>query len=86
VFIDMIMVSAVKMAVVQIIDVTFVFDGGMAASGTVGMNVLIVGFVTGHRFFVAHCGCPPSDYYLFGHEWGIPLDLPNFRSPSALKA
>ena len=56
-FIDMILVGAVKMAVVQIVDMTFVFDGGMAASGTVGMGVLVVGFVSALRFFADHGGC-----------------------------
>jgi len=48
VFIHMTLVGAVKMPIVQIIDVTFMFDGGMAASWTVRMCVLIVGFVGAH--------------------------------------
>ena len=48
VFIHMTLVGAVKMPIVQIIDVTFMFDGGMAASWTVRMRVLIVGFVGAH--------------------------------------
>jgi hypothetical protein len=51
VFIDMTLVAAVQMPVMQIIDVAFVFHCGVAASGTVGMGVLIVGWVT------AHSGC-----------------------------
>ena len=49
VFIHMTLVGAVQMPIVQIVDVTFMFDGGMAASWTVRMCVLIVGFVGGHR-------------------------------------
>ena len=48
VFINMTLMGAVKMPVVQIVDVTFVLDGGMAASWTVCMCVLIVGFVGAH--------------------------------------
>ena len=47
----MILVGAVKMPVVQIIDMAFVFDRRMAASGAVGMTVPIV------RFVSAHFGC-----------------------------
>jgi len=49
VFIHMTLVGTVQMPIMQIIDVTFMFDGGMAASWTVGVCVLIVGFVGGHR-------------------------------------
>ena len=45
VFIQMTLVGIVKMAIMQIIDVSFMFDGGMAAAWTVRMCVLIVGFV-----------------------------------------
>ena len=51
VFIHMTLVGAVQMPIVQIVDVTFVFDGGMAAAWTVRMCVLTVGFVG------AHLGC-----------------------------
>ncbi len=49
VFIDMTLVGTVKMPIMQIIDVTFVFDGGMPAARTVCMGVLIVRFVGAHR-------------------------------------
>jgi len=49
VFIDMTLVGAVQMPIMQIIDVTFVFDGGVPAAWTVGMGVLIVSFVGAHR-------------------------------------
>jgi hypothetical protein len=48
VFIHMTLVGTVQMPVMQIIDVTFMFDGGMAAAWTVRMGVLIVGFVDAH--------------------------------------
>jgi len=48
VFIHMTLMGTVKMPIMQIVDVTFMFDGGMAASWTVGMGVLIVGFVGAH--------------------------------------
>jgi len=48
VFIDMTLVGTVKMPIMQIIDVTFMFDGGVAAAWTVRMCVLIVGFVDAH--------------------------------------
>jgi len=48
-FIHMTLVGAVQMPIMQIVDVTFVFDGGMAAAWTVRMGVLIVGFVGAHR-------------------------------------
>jgi hypothetical protein len=65
VFIDMIMVGAVKMPVVQVIDVIFVFDRGVAASGAVGMGVLIVGFVR------AHSGCLLSSTSFFWAQMGL---------------
>jgi hypothetical protein len=49
VFIDMTLVGTVKMPIMQIVDVTFVFDGGMSAAWTVCMGVLIVPFVRAHR-------------------------------------
>jgi hypothetical protein len=48
VFIHMTLVGTVKMSIVQIVNVTFMFDGGVAASWTVRMAVLIVGFVGAH--------------------------------------
>jgi len=45
----MTLVGAVQMPVMQIVDVTFVFDGGMPAAWTVCMAVLIVRFVGAHR-------------------------------------
>jgi hypothetical protein len=45
----MTLVGAVKMPIMQIIDVPFVFDGGMPAARTVCMDVLIVRFVGAHR-------------------------------------
>jgi hypothetical protein len=48
VFIHMTLVGIVKMAIMQIIDVSFMFDGGMATAWTVRMCVLIVGFVGAH--------------------------------------
>ena len=46
--IDVPLVDTVQMPVMQIIDMTFVFDGGMPASRTVRVRVLIVGFVVAH--------------------------------------
>ena len=51
VFIHMTLVGTVQMPIMQIVDVTFMFDGGMAAAWTVRMCVLTVGFVR------AHLGC-----------------------------
>jgi hypothetical protein len=48
VFIYMTLMGTVKMPIMQIVDVTFMFDGGMAAAWTVGMGVLIVSFVGAH--------------------------------------
>jgi hypothetical protein len=48
VFIHMTLVGTVQMPIMQIVDVTFMFDGGMAASWTVRVGVLIVGFVGAH--------------------------------------
>jgi len=45
----MTLVGAVQMPIMQIIDVAFVFDGGMPAAWTVRMDVLIVRFVSAHR-------------------------------------
>jgi hypothetical protein len=45
----MTLVGAVQMPIMQIVDVTFVFDGGMPAARTVCMDVLIVRFVCAHR-------------------------------------
>jgi len=45
----MTLVGGVKMPIMQIIDMTFVFDGGMPAAWTVCMHVLIVRFVGAHR-------------------------------------
>jgi len=45
----MTLVGAVQMPIMQIVDVTFVFNGGMPATWTVCMDVLIVRFVSGHR-------------------------------------
>jgi len=49
--IHMPLMGAVKMSFVQIVDVTFVFDAGVAASWTVRMGVLFM------RFVVAHVTC-----------------------------
>ncbi|MGA9725352.1 MAG: hypothetical protein WBQ86_23045 [Candidatus Binatus sp.] len=46
--IDVPLVGAVKMPVMQIVDVTFVFHRGMAAAWTVGMGVLVMRFVVAH--------------------------------------
>jgi len=45
----MTLVGAVQMPIMQIVDVTFVFNGGMPAAWTVCMGVLIVRFVGAHR-------------------------------------
>jgi hypothetical protein len=45
------LMGAVKMSFMQIIDVTFVFDRGMAAVWTMRMGVLVM------RFVVAHVTC-----------------------------
>jgi hypothetical protein len=47
-FIHVFSVTTVKMAVVQIIDVTFMLDGGVPAAWTMLMRMLIVGFVIAH--------------------------------------
>ena len=47
----MTLMGTVKMSFVQIVDVTFVFDAGVAASRTVRMGVLVM------RFVVAHVTC-----------------------------
>jgi hypothetical protein len=49
-FIHVLFVDAVKMPVVQIIDVSFVLNHGVTAAGPVRMRMQIV------RFVVAHCG------------------------------
>ena len=49
--IDMTLMGAVKMSFMQIVDVTFVFDRGMAAVWTMRMGVLVM------RFVVAHFTC-----------------------------
>jgi hypothetical protein len=50
-FIHVPLVGAVKMSVMQVVDVTFVFDRGVAAAWTVRMGVLVM------RFVVAHVTC-----------------------------
>jgi hypothetical protein len=45
----MTLVGTVQMPIMQIVDVTFVFDGGMPAAWTVCMGVLIMCFVGAHR-------------------------------------
>ena len=45
------LMGAVKMSFMQIIDVTLVFDRGMAAVWTMRMGVLVM------RFMVAHFSC-----------------------------
>jgi hypothetical protein len=47
-FIHVSSVSTVKMAVVQIIDVTFMLNRGVPAAWTMFMGMLIVGFVIAH--------------------------------------
>ena len=47
-FIHMPLMGTVKMPLMQIIDVTFVFDGSMPAARIVRMGVLIMGFVVAH--------------------------------------
>jgi hypothetical protein len=54
-FIHMSLMGAMKMSVVQIIDVTFVIDCSVAATGTMRMGVLIV------RFVIAHLRTSPCD-------------------------
>jgi hypothetical protein len=50
-FVHVTLMGTVKMSLVQIIDVTFVFDRGMAAAWTVSVGVLVM------RFMVAHVTC-----------------------------
>jgi len=47
-FVHVTLMSAVKMSFVQIVDVTFMFDCGMAATWTVSMGVLVMCFVVAH--------------------------------------
>jgi len=47
-FVHVPLVGAVKMSVMQIIEVTFVFDGSVPAARTMYMGVLIVRFVVAH--------------------------------------
>jgi hypothetical protein len=49
-FIDMPLMGTVKMPVVQIVDVTFVFDRGVPAAWTMRMWVLIMRFVVAHLY------------------------------------
>jgi hypothetical protein len=55
--IDMPLVGAVQMPVMQIIDVTFVFDRGMPAAWTVRMGVLVMRFVVAHVTCLLPIGC-----------------------------
>jgi hypothetical protein len=48
-FIHMTLVGTVQMPIMQIIDMTFMFDGGMPAVWTVRMGVLLMRFVGAHR-------------------------------------
>jgi hypothetical protein len=48
VLIDVPLVDTVQMPVMQIVDMTFVFDGGMPASRTVRVRMLIVCFALAH--------------------------------------
>jgi len=48
VFVHVALVSAVKMPVMQIVDVTFVLNRDMPAAWTVSVRVLIVSFVIAH--------------------------------------
>jgi hypothetical protein len=50
-FVNMTLMSTVKMSFVQIVDVTFMFDRGVAAVWTVCMGVLVM------RFVIAHVTC-----------------------------
>jgi hypothetical protein len=50
-FVDVTLMSTVKMSFVQIVDVTFMFDRGVSAARTVRMGVLVM------RFVVAHVTC-----------------------------
>jgi hypothetical protein len=47
-FVDVTLMGAVKMSFVQIVDVTFMFDRGMAAAWTVSMGMLVMCFVVAH--------------------------------------
>jgi hypothetical protein len=48
VFIDVPLMGTVKMPVMQIIDVIFVFDSGVPATGAMRVRVLVVRFVIAH--------------------------------------
>ena len=47
-FVHVTLMSTVKMSFVQIVDVTFMFDRGVAAAWTVSMGVLVMCFVVAH--------------------------------------
>ena len=47
-FVNVTLMSTVKMSFVQIVDVTFMFDRSMAAAWTVSMSVLVMCFVVAH--------------------------------------
>jgi hypothetical protein len=47
-FVHVTLMGTVKMSFVQIVDVTFMFDRGVAAAWTVSMGVLVM------RFMIAH--------------------------------
>ena len=47
-FVHVTLMGTVKMSFVQIVDVTFMFDRGMAAAWTVSMGVLVMCFVVAH--------------------------------------
>jgi hypothetical protein len=50
-FVHVTLMGTVKMSFVQIIDVTLMFDRGVAAAWTVSMRVLVM------RFVIAHVTC-----------------------------
>jgi uncharacterized protein YqgC (DUF456 family) len=75
-FIHMPLMGTVKMPLMQIIDVTFVFDCSMPAARTMGMRVLIMGFVVAHlncflpitRFWVERCDLGRVQIHPRSHE------------------
>ena len=50
-FVHVTLMGTVEMSFVQIVDVTFMFDRGMAAAWTVSMGMLVM------RFVIAHVTC-----------------------------
>ena len=61
----MAVVFVVQVAVVQIVGVVVMFDGGMAATGTVGMIVMIVDFASHFDSSLSVVNSNPLGYSLY---------------------